>query len=765
METRSRTFKEIFGSEWGGKKIESIVIPIIQRDYAQGRKNDRIKRTRDRFLDALYDAVQSTPIVLDFVYGSLDDKGVLTPLDGQQRLTTLFLLHWFAAKKDNVNESEYSFLSRFGYETRYSARQFCKKIISYTPDFSGKISEEIIDQDWFPLDWKKDPTISSMLVMLDAIQVKFSSVDKLWERLCNRAITFYFLPIEELGLTDDLYIKMNSRGKPLTLFEHFKAELEKDLREVDPSKAETIIRKIDREWTNMLWPYRGSDNIIDDEFLRYFRFVCDIICYKKGESPQKRSSDEFDLLNLYFSKGADGTNDVSEIKDNINLMESMFDVWSDLSKERKMTLGTIASFFDEFQVNAGHEEGKIRLFNNYEKDVFASCLASYSDMIGGKNRRFSLPRIIYLYAVVVYLQNKATVGWEQFVRRMRIINNLIENSQYEISDSVDRIGGNRMPAIISQVECIMKTGRLLGQVGNDAGNNFNKHQLEEEQQKMDFIKDNPDKAEDIFRLEDHDLLYGQIDIVGVENTQLFSRFESLFLCDYDKIDCALLSVGDYTQKEQNGWRYQIGSTNPTAWKTLFHQSAAKGKTKEVLRQLLDKTENFSDGFLSGIIDDYLMQCEQSGHFDWRYYYIKYDCSRPGRYGKCWWWNRDGGSKEVNPYDFKMLFAPQYDSQNSFHVILNAVCNVIDEVSLDRNNCGGRLIFGEYFIYSDNNSFRLVDKETNDLANPRLCLEVPMEEGIDTKDRVLLGRDWLRDIIDGKIPLQNNEPYNCDEIII
>ena len=82
--------------------LNKIVIPLIQRDYAQGRIDKDINRVRSRFLQALYRAVTGEPITLDFVYGDIDEEGTMTPLDGQQRLTTLFLLHWYAAKKEKV---------------------------------------------------------------------------------------------------------------------------------------------------------------------------------------------------------------------------------------------------------------------------------------------------------------------------------------------------------------------------------------------------------------------------------------------------------------------------------------------------------------------------------------------------------------------------------------------------------------------------------------------------------------------------------------
>ena len=164
MSTELHTFAGIFESSfiYDGEPIDikRISIPIIQRDYAQGRPGSEVERVRDRFLKSLHSAVTGSTITLDFVYGDVDEDGILTPLDGQQRLTTLFLLHWYAAKKEKLEESRYAFLGGFGYEVRPSARDFCKRILSFNPSFEGKVSEEIKDQYWFPYDWLKDPTVS-----------------------------------------------------------------------------------------------------------------------------------------------------------------------------------------------------------------------------------------------------------------------------------------------------------------------------------------------------------------------------------------------------------------------------------------------------------------------------------------------------------------------------------------------------------------------------------------------------------------------------
>lgn len=585
MATRLHTFMDIFDSDFEVEgqdpvKLEKIVIPKIQRDYAQGRKSNDIQRVRERFLDSLYEAITKKPITLDFVYGDIKN-GVMIPLDGQQRLTTLFLIHWYAAKKEHIPPEDYSFLKNFSYETRYSARDFCIDLLKYEPFFEKKISEEIINQVWFPLNWKKEPTISSMLVMIDAINEKFKDIPNIWDRLKNGAISFYFLPIKDMGLTDEIYIRMNSRGKPLTQFEHFKAELERDLRLIDDEIAKRIIRKIDLEWTELLWQYRGNDNIIDDEFLRYFKFVCDVICYHNGETPQGRSNDEFDLLKMYFSKQCNNA------KENAVTLERYFDCWCSLKPE------TPGDFIARF-VSYEHEPGKIKIETRYQIDIFNDCLRSYADSTG-RRRTFPLNRIVLLYAFTSYLLNKDTITENQFARRLRVINNLIQNSEDEISDSEARASGNRMPAILAQVDSIIKTGNIDDSIDN----NFSVIQLAEEKEKLTWTENNPAKAESLFELEDHSLLQGQIAILGLENEGLFKKFKALFDCSWDKVDCGLMAIGFYPQKEKNGWRFQFGSSNPRnvkSWRDLFHKSGNIGfdNTKKILVELLSKDGCLND---------------------------------------------------------------------------------------------------------------------------------------------------------------------------
>ncbi|MDE6620581.1 MAG: DUF262 domain-containing protein [Lachnospiraceae bacterium] len=732
MATTLHTLMDIFGSEFhsegeecqknsgDGITLEKIIIPMVQRDYAQGRESAEVEKVRSRFLDALRQAVSDSPITLDLIYGDIDAKGTMTPLDGQQRLTTLFLLHWYAAKKEGAAEKDYHFLNNFSYATRYSARDFCHRLIAFQPAFDKKLSEEIKDQSWFPLDWLNDPTIHAMLVMLDDIDEKFADIDHIWESLKDRAITFYFLPIKDMGLTDDLYIKMNSRGKPLTTFENFKAELENELRQKDNKLAEDMIGRIDRDWTDMLWEYRGENHTTDDKFLRYFQFVCDIICYQEGDTPQGKENDTFSLLSRYFS------HDNMKLENHVKRLTDYFGCWCGLED-----YDSLHDFFVSF-ISHEHEQGKIRWDNRYEIDIFEDCLCNYGEIGGNGNRAFSLGRVVLLYAVVTYLLHTDEVLYTDFVRRIRIVNNLVQNSDYEISDSENRVGGNRMPMILKQVDTII----LQGKIDTKLERNFNVIQLSEETEKLNWTSNNPDMAELLFALEDHSLLYGQIGVIGLENTDCFSKFESLFECDYDAVDCALLVTGNYLQKD-NDWRYQTGSAmgRGMAWRNLFHRSRnAEGfeNTKKYLVQLLSEYDQFTDGILWQIVEDYIAECERKNLYDWRYYYVKYDKFRPGRYGKCRWWDF-----ENKPYEMAVMWSERYPSAKTYQPFLK---EVDQDGSLDPEDQGMSLYWDDgSWTVCENDAFVTYwydekSEQTVEIVEERIDIK-QNGDGIDIENRI------------------------------
>jgi hypothetical protein len=294
MKTGTASFRQLFE---GGGRVE---IPTIQRDYAQGRTDERSEDVRARFIASLTSALTNgagATLDLDFVYGRFREKDkVLEPLDGQQRLTTLFLLHWYVANVDGAAGDFRSWAttaeggSRFSYRTRPSAREFFDELARHEMPAEAfgttKVSEWALDSVWFVRGWLRDPTVYGCLIMLDAIQEKLADAKGLWPRLISTdspVIVFQLLLLENFGLSDDLYVKMNARGKPLTPFEVFKAELEVYIAEVLVNERctaestsgwrEYVGRQFDTAWTDFLWRLRVESHEIDAAFMHLIRGI------------------------------------------------------------------------------------------------------------------------------------------------------------------------------------------------------------------------------------------------------------------------------------------------------------------------------------------------------------------------------------------------------------------------------------------------------------------------------------------------------------
>lgn len=308
----SKTNKQLT-SFWNLLSNHKIVIPIIQRDYAQGRDSEGALRTRfltqlkkalDSAIDVPYDtdtSSESHQLILDFVYGTPTASGAIAPLDGQQRLTTLWLLHWYLAYitgfLSNSNDVK-NILKSFSYETRVSSRDFCEKLcdLPILESNNDAIRRHIENQTWFYSEWKQDPTVRGMLTMLmgnpgndleDNIYAIFGQnkevLKKYWDSLISTQgmqspimFNHTIIGTEELPLSDDLYIKMNARGKPLTSFENFKAEVIKwESDNITKEESIRIASKFDNEWTDIFWE-KGLGSVahdVDELFFAFFNRI------------------------------------------------------------------------------------------------------------------------------------------------------------------------------------------------------------------------------------------------------------------------------------------------------------------------------------------------------------------------------------------------------------------------------------------------------------------------------------------------------------
>lgn len=581
------------------KGHDGIVIPRIQRDYAQGRTGEY--EIRNEFLDTLHSAIAKSggSISLDFVYGTIDGQsdeniGNFIPLDGQQRLTTLFLLHLYASwHKGNIDQAREK-LSRFTYKTRESATDFIGKLLANMPPLSGTPSLWLIDQSWFPYSWNEDPTIISMLVMLDAIAVKFSDVASvLWDRLVvEKAITFQFLDIKNLGMTDDIYIKMNSRGLPLTEFEKTKVLIKQKLDVIygkSSKYTDDFMRKIDGVWTDALWSYHSDNNpIIDDYFVNIIHYVLDLL----------RCEDSVDFVPDSKETLADAIRDVlvPESVDNAKRLGELLDI---------ILLSFDSAYFDKYLANE-HNANLLLIFDG-KTDYLNRCI----DQNGNS---FGYAAQLMLYAFVITQESE--IPDDIFLSRLRHLRNIIQNSAFYM----------RPDFFASQI-LDTKTIISCGVEGVDISrSHFNRSQINEEIEKQKLVDAEPLVADDLYFLEDTSILQGSVAIIGIGNTAYFCRAGMLFNLVEGNLMVllrAMLSVGDYHQIYR-GWRWHLGSKRIDMVRELFHKSeniALFENTRTVLLSLLDNLgDDISLETLGRIIADFDFSSIDK---DWRYYMLKY----------------------------------------------------------------------------------------------------------------------------------------------
>ncbi len=219
----------------------SVLIPHLQRNYVHGRDDAHAKEVREHFVTSLDECINGNEMNLDVIYGIRDkERNVLIPIDGQQRLTTLWLSAVYAATTSNDNASRQdllSKLSRFSYESRPLAVTFCRWLTSgadVSYDTALLQAEDC---------WGEDPTVHSMLTTLRLIHDNFKSkADSLLNVLCENKIHFEFSEVH--GKDSDLYVKINARGKQLTQWENFKgvfaSKINDDSRKLFNEKIEKL---------------------------------------------------------------------------------------------------------------------------------------------------------------------------------------------------------------------------------------------------------------------------------------------------------------------------------------------------------------------------------------------------------------------------------------------------------------------------------------------------------------------------------------------
>ena len=481
------------------KKIE---IPIFQRDYAQGRNDEITDKIRKDFVSSLIEALdKNIPIELDFVYGREVDN-TITLIDGQQRLTTLFLLHWYISQR--IGKIDAFKNIKFSYATRDYAKDFTAKLTTgedFKIDFTqATLSTELKDKNWFYDDWQHDPTVSGMLNMLDEMheQLRDKTIDHYWSLLEQGIITFYWLDLEEHQLTDELYLKMNARGKQLSKFENFKASLVKRINDEQWENEENIEKtfsyKMDTAYTDLFWQYRGDQTVIDNGAMNFFAGMAMIAHALRDKSDEESEENKriIDRIQKLFNTPLSVVASDYFSKEDFKRLKDFLDFYSE---SKNLTIDT--SLWKYFT-------------DTHEKTFFEIFI---------RDNKATYPQRVFFYALTqLFIEVKDNVKREDFIR---VVRNIIENA----SISVDTFAG----AIKLMQELLKGSKDIYSYLSKTViQSKFASYQVKQEIDKAKRIVADSQWKEAIWEAEDHLMFKGDIGFLLLETENNLALFKKRY---------------------------------------------------------------------------------------------------------------------------------------------------------------------------------------------------------------------------------------------
>ena len=591
--------KTTFLSFAQNKKIE---IPIFQRDYAQGRNDHMTDKIRKDFVSSLIEALdKNTPIELDFIYGREVDN-TITLIDGQQRLTTLFLLHWYISQR--IGKIDAFKNIKFSYATRDYAKDFTAKLTTeedFKIDFTQAISTELKDKNWFYDDWKHDPTVSGMLNTLDEIhkQLRGKTIEHYWSLLEQGIITFYWLDLEEHQLTDELYLKMNARGKQLSNFENFKASLVKHITdngwEKNTPEKDSFSFKMDTIYTDLFWEYRGEVNVIDYEVTNFFAGMA-MIGYALKENSEAQQKRIQELFNNPLSVRVEDFE-----KSDFERFTSYLDFYSAVENISIET--ELWKYY-----NTDNKRG---LFEEFIKDENKETEKKYDGA--------TYPQRVLFYALselFMKSEDKNNIS-EDFIR---VIRNIVENATIDSAQTF--VGAIKLMSEL--LEGVQDIYWYLSKTAIQS--NFASYQVTQEKQKAERIVANPEWKDVIWKAEDHPMFKGDIGFLLLETENDLSLFKKRYEVAKEMFDeegvkgkyreNALLIRALVSRFDNWGlfWNLNYDSTAYN-WKTYILRTVYKEKDNAITKHFLtlldkeDKLEQF-------ITEDSPLK-EENEHFELR----------------------------------------------------------------------------------------------------------------------------------------------------
>lgn len=382
-----------------------IYIPDMQRDYCWGTaKADKSSNSLFKiFLDTLVQNYKEnkTNFTMGLFYGYVENNRLYL-CDGQQRITSLYLILLYAYKLGRVDESLliYNNMPHLQYAVRDSSLFFLNDLVEHIKNIQN--IDDIKETDWYFDEYNNDDTIQNIIAALSTLETKQREInnDKFISYILKE-INFIFIDMKTRENGEETYVLLNTTGEPLTAVENLKPYL------VFDDDAEKMNDYTDK-WEEMEYFFWIKNNqnyeMAEKGFMEFLRWVVKLTCDKKSANILK----ENDVLYNFFTK---------EKEPAIKVIKAYFD---NIYKENINPLLDVMGI--KLQFNGEYLE---------DKKIYSLFAAIYGNIN-------NIPKESYFYQIFKNIINRENKGGIEKITSKSVVEFLINHESKDILETLEK---------------------------------------------------------------------------------------------------------------------------------------------------------------------------------------------------------------------------------------------------------------------------------------------------------------------------------------
>lgn len=385
-----------------------IYIPDMQRDYCWGTtKADKADKHGNslfkNFLDTLVQDCNEnkTDFTMGLFYGYIEDDRIYL-CDGQQRITSLYLILLYAYKLGKVDKGLliHNNMPCMQYAVRDSSLFFLNDLVEHIKNI--KTIGDIKKEDWYFDEYNNDDTIQNIIEVLMTLEKEQNKInyDKLISYILN-GINFIFIDMEKRENGEETYVLLNTTGEPLTAVENLKPYLVFD---DDAEKMNDYTDKWE-EMEHFFWIKNNQNyEMAEKGFMEFLRWVVILTCYEKSTNILKEKG----VLYNFFTKKEEPA---------IKVIKEYFDI---IFNEE------ITPLLDVMGI-------KLKFNGEYleDKKIYSLFAAIYGNIN-------NIPKDSYFYKIFKNIINRENKGGIEKITSKSVVEFLINHESKDILETLEK---------------------------------------------------------------------------------------------------------------------------------------------------------------------------------------------------------------------------------------------------------------------------------------------------------------------------------------